>query len=694
MTPSHYAEFTELKEKYAEYDFEILAFPCNQFADQAPGTETELRKMFDDEFTTTIPIFNKVDAKGPNINPLWNYLTKTIPHVDASKCPKKIEVSFFKPYEDFSSIYIRDMNIIDRRRWTCENDSSIFFEIENFQTTFTNSKEMNFWVHDTPDCITDIRTLKIPAAQGNFLAIPLTITPGPCHEKKCGDHCLFQNNFEGVCDGNLMCKTDSYSSINCASPRCENITESSECDLQSYCNFSQNGCEPVHCTNDDQCNYVDQCFVVGEDRECNDTDASCRCVTMFACADGLRDIPRTFVCDTETNCRDNSDEMNYCGSSTDDVVHLMQKSDYFVRPDPVKDRRGSFPRNDPMRMPNSQDSKPILAALMKGVLPYDVHSLKALAEGNQLETGIYAPIPKNLIDVRWNFEKFLIDRNGIPVKRYKSDVKPLQLEDMIRKLLNLPPLRTPTHSMEQYIPRNGNVIVNSAINVVTPPIILPPIPNSLQPLYEQELNIHDELDPKFPKLPVVPKNVPPLPHKEGLKLKKILKKEMTEKEESERKIDDLMIENKELERKMKIQEQKLEAQEQEGNELEKMVTENEKKLRSQKQEEKELEKIMTDFEEKLETQEQKGNELEKMKDNEEKLEAQKKEEDSEKMKEVDRDDKNFIPNQERSEIEQFNQENTTSNHIKKPSFINTREDIILKENSILSGNGSFFAKQR
>ena len=38
-------------------------------------------------------------------------------------------------------------------------------------------------------------------------------------------------------------------------------------------------------------------------------------------------------------------------------------------------------------------------------------------------------------DIRWNFEKFLIDRNGNPVKRYAPKTKPLELEADIENLL-------------------------------------------------------------------------------------------------------------------------------------------------------------------------------------------------------------------------------------------------------------------
>jgi len=44
-------------------------------------------------------------------------------------------------------------------------------------------------------------------------------------------------------------------------------------------------------------------------------------------------------------------------------------------------------------------------------------------------------------DIAWNYEKFVIDGNGVPVGRYASDASPLDAEDDIRQLLGLPILK-------------------------------------------------------------------------------------------------------------------------------------------------------------------------------------------------------------------------------------------------------------
>ena len=55
--------------------FEVLAFPCNQFGGQEPGTDGEI-KAFTDGYGVTFPLFAKVDVNGPNAHPLFAYLKK------------------------------------------------------------------------------------------------------------------------------------------------------------------------------------------------------------------------------------------------------------------------------------------------------------------------------------------------------------------------------------------------------------------------------------------------------------------------------------------------------------------------------------------------------------------------------------------------------------------------------------------
>lgn len=75
FTPQ-YKGLQELYEKYKDQGFEVLAFPCNQFGSQEPGTDEEIQSFCELNYGVTFPLFAKIDVKGENIHPLFKYLTK------------------------------------------------------------------------------------------------------------------------------------------------------------------------------------------------------------------------------------------------------------------------------------------------------------------------------------------------------------------------------------------------------------------------------------------------------------------------------------------------------------------------------------------------------------------------------------------------------------------------------------------
>ncbi|CDS36612.2 glutathione peroxidase [Echinococcus multilocularis] len=56
----------------------ILAFPCNQFRNQEPGTNAEIKEAARNKFGLTFDFFSKVDVNGPDALPLFIYLQKTL----------------------------------------------------------------------------------------------------------------------------------------------------------------------------------------------------------------------------------------------------------------------------------------------------------------------------------------------------------------------------------------------------------------------------------------------------------------------------------------------------------------------------------------------------------------------------------------------------------------------------------------
>ncbi len=73
LTPQ-YAGLQELYDKYREEGFEILDFPSNQFANQAPENEEEIKKNREKEFNVTYPLFKKIDVNGDKEDPLYSFL--------------------------------------------------------------------------------------------------------------------------------------------------------------------------------------------------------------------------------------------------------------------------------------------------------------------------------------------------------------------------------------------------------------------------------------------------------------------------------------------------------------------------------------------------------------------------------------------------------------------------------------------
>ena len=75
FTPQ-YEGLQKLYDKYQSEGFEILDFPCNQFGNQAPGTDEEIGQFCTLRYKTTFPRLAKVDVNGKNEIPLFAYLKK------------------------------------------------------------------------------------------------------------------------------------------------------------------------------------------------------------------------------------------------------------------------------------------------------------------------------------------------------------------------------------------------------------------------------------------------------------------------------------------------------------------------------------------------------------------------------------------------------------------------------------------
>ena len=78
FTP-HYEPLEAMYKEFRDQGFEILDFPCNQFADQAPGSDDEIHEFCTLKFGTEFPQFTKIDVNGETADPLFAYLATEKP---------------------------------------------------------------------------------------------------------------------------------------------------------------------------------------------------------------------------------------------------------------------------------------------------------------------------------------------------------------------------------------------------------------------------------------------------------------------------------------------------------------------------------------------------------------------------------------------------------------------------------------
>jgi len=61
-------------EDYEEQGFSVVAFPCNQFGGQEPGTNEEIKAHVEEKYGITFDMMSKIDVNGSNQHPIYNWL--------------------------------------------------------------------------------------------------------------------------------------------------------------------------------------------------------------------------------------------------------------------------------------------------------------------------------------------------------------------------------------------------------------------------------------------------------------------------------------------------------------------------------------------------------------------------------------------------------------------------------------------
>lgn len=84
FTPQ-YAGLEALWRKYGDRGFEVIAFPCNQFGHQEPGSADDIASFCDVNFGVSFPLMAKVEVNGDAATPLYQWLKREAPGVLGSQ---------------------------------------------------------------------------------------------------------------------------------------------------------------------------------------------------------------------------------------------------------------------------------------------------------------------------------------------------------------------------------------------------------------------------------------------------------------------------------------------------------------------------------------------------------------------------------------------------------------------------------
>ena len=114
FTPQ-YEGLEKLYKKYHDKGLEILDFPCNQFGNQAPGSDDEIHQFCQFKYNTSFDQFSKIDVNGENEEPLYTYIKNEISEDIIDGMKNKIA-----------------MKAIDKISTTCKKEGDIKWNFTKF----------------------------------------------------------------------------------------------------------------------------------------------------------------------------------------------------------------------------------------------------------------------------------------------------------------------------------------------------------------------------------------------------------------------------------------------------------------------------------------------------------------------------------------------------------------------------------
>ena len=98
----------KLYKEYHDKGLEILDFPCNQFGNQAPGSDDEIHEFCSLKYNTSFDQFSKIDVNGDNEDPLYTFLKSKISNDEIVGMKNKMAM---KGIEKISKTAVKDEDI-------------------------------------------------------------------------------------------------------------------------------------------------------------------------------------------------------------------------------------------------------------------------------------------------------------------------------------------------------------------------------------------------------------------------------------------------------------------------------------------------------------------------------------------------------------------------------------------------------
>lgn len=95
FTPQ-FAGLEALNQKYKDKGLVVIGFPCNQFKEQAPGTDSQIEEFCQINYGVSFQIMKKIDVNGSSADPIFEYLKEQAPTEAYNGLKAKAAKALFK----------------------------------------------------------------------------------------------------------------------------------------------------------------------------------------------------------------------------------------------------------------------------------------------------------------------------------------------------------------------------------------------------------------------------------------------------------------------------------------------------------------------------------------------------------------------------------------------------------------------